>query len=541
MERRLFYTWRTLCVRMCIVCLMVMPGVAPAAQTPGAPGEPIPIISPGPEDMALTIYRDSLAFVTETRTVTLPAGRSTVSFEGVSDLMIPQTALLREFGAVTIERNFDFDLLSQGSLMQAHVGKEISLVRTNPVSGKSETVIGTLISARRGAVINIDGEIEVFDCSGLPEKIVFDQVPENLIDQPTLSLVVTSETAGPQTFTISYLASGFDWQADYLLTLGEDEGKAALAGWLTVTNGTNQTVRKAPTAIIAGDLQRLYETRADRKNASAFFAACWPQGSTSVGTERTARRSKRFADRRAEPGLLAVQAFSPNEGAEDEITVAGARQATREDLGDYKLFRTPEPTTVAAYQTKQVAFLDNDKIGIERFHVFDFDLDNLTDTYDRAAQTQPASLRYDIDNSATGDLAQPLPAGTVRVFMPGEDDQFFYLGEDNVRDLAVDLPVEITIAESPSVSGQTIVSALTTKDLKDGRTQYRARVDHQLFNSLGETIRAELTLNRNGYVDAPTVSRASRRQVRNSPYPKWRFDVAPGSTASLAYTVSWVD
>ncbi|MEO0319515.1 MAG: hypothetical protein AAF199_01310 [Pseudomonadota bacterium] len=540
MERRLFYTWRTLCVRMCIVCLMVMPGAAPAAQTPGAPGEPIPIVSPGPEDMALTIYRDSLAFVTETRTVTLPAGRSTVSFEGVSDLMIPQTALLREFGAVTIERNFDFDLLSQGSLMQAHVGKEISLVRTNPVSGKSETVIGTLVSARRGAVINIDGEIEVFDCSSLPEKIVFGQIPENLIDQPTLSLTVTSETAGPQTFTISYLASGFDWQADYLLTLGEDGGKATLAGWLTVTNGTNQTVRKAPTAIIAGDLQRLYETRADRKNAPAFFAACWPRGSTSTGAERTVRRSKRF-ERAPSPSFAAPRSFLSLEAADDEIIVTGSRLATREDIGDYKLFRTPEPTTVAAYQTKQIAFLDKDNIGIERFYVFDFDLDNLTDTYERAAQTQPASLRYDIDNSATGDLAQPLPAGTVRVFMPGEDGQFFYLGEDTVRDLAVDLPVEITIAESPSVSGQTIVSTVTTKDLKDGRTQYRARVAHQLFNSLGETIRAELTLNRNGYVDAPTVSRASRRQVRNSPYPKWRFDVAPGSTASLAYTVSWVD
>ncbi|MEO0673913.1 MAG: hypothetical protein AAFY32_02765, partial [Pseudomonadota bacterium] len=259
-------------------------------------------------------------------------------------------------------------------------------------------------------------------------------------------------------------------------------------------------------------------------------------------TERTVRRSKeRRGDRRAGPSLLAARAFSPNEGAEDEITVTGARQATREDLGDYKLFRTPEPTTVAAYQTKQVAFLDKDKIGIERFHVFDFDLDNLTDTYERAARTQPAYLRYDIDNSATGDLAQPLPAGIVRVFVPGEDGQSLFLGEDTVRDLAVDLPVEITIAQSPSVSGQTIVSTLTKKDLKEGRTQYRARVAHQLFNSLGETIRAELTLNRNGYVDAPTVSRASRRQVRNSPYPKWRFDVAPGSTASLAYTVSWVD
>ncbi|MEL6113275.1 MAG: hypothetical protein AAFR20_10770 [Pseudomonadota bacterium] len=498
------------------------------------------VISPGPEEMALTIYRDDLAFVTETRTVMVPAGRSTISFEGVSDLMIPQTALLREFGAVTIERNFDYDLLSQGSLMQAHVGKDITLVRTNPATGDAQTVIGTLISARRGAVIDIDGAIEVFDCSGLLEKITFEQVPENLIDKPTLSLEVTSETPGLQTFTISYLAGGFGWQADYLLTLDETETKAALAGWLTVTNGTNQTVRDAPTAIVAGALQRLDETAADRQSPLPFFATCWPRGSTKTGTEARRRRYKRV-DRAPAPVAEGLSFLSLQSPEEDEVIVTGSRQATREDLGDYKLFRTPEPTTVAAYQTKQVAFLDQDNVSVDRFHVFDLDLGQFPTRSSRPDATDAATLRYDIDNSADGTLAQPLPEGTVRVFQPGANGRSFYLGADDVKDLAVGLPVEVSIGESPSVTGQTRILSVTEKELSNGDNQYTARVEHRVFNANTETIRTEMTLNRDGYFDPPVVTRASRRQVKDSPYPKWQFDVAPQASATLVYTVQWIE
>ena len=65
-------------------------------------------VSPAPAGMAVTIYRDDLALISEKRVIDLPAGRSTIEFAGVNDRMIPQSAILQEFGAITIERNFDF-------------------------------------------------------------------------------------------------------------------------------------------------------------------------------------------------------------------------------------------------------------------------------------------------------------------------------------------------------------------------------------------------------------------------------------------------
>ena len=81
-----------------------------------------------PSHHALTIYRDpdreegdrmdrgrprGLAMITETRTVTLPAGRSTLAFEGVAEGMVAVTAIVTGLPQGTIERNRNADLLSR--------------------------------------------------------------------------------------------------------------------------------------------------------------------------------------------------------------------------------------------------------------------------------------------------------------------------------------------------------------------------------------------------------------------------------------------
>ena len=512
-----------------VLCLPV------AAQTPR-------VVSASADDIALTIYRDNLAFVTETRTVEVPAGRSTIAFEGVSDLLIPQTAILREFGAVTLERNFDYDLLSQGSLLDNYVGKKVFLTRTNPATGSPQEVEATLVSAGQGAILNIDGQIEVFDCSGLPEKISFPEVPESLIAQPTLSIEVSAESAGLQEFTISYLASGFDWQADYVLRLDGDQRSGDLSGWLTLTNGTAVSVANAPTAIVAGELQRLWETRAERRYADGFYATCWPRGSTKTGANYNRRRyeAKRGAP---VPVALSSRSFAEAESLEeDSVVVTGSRLAQREDLGDYKLFRTPEPTTVAAYQTKQVAFLNQDDVSVTPIHAFSFEPGDYSywDETDEM-NIEAALIRYDIDNSKDGALAQPLPKGTVRVFTPDDQEALFYLGEDDIRDLAVGLPVEIETANSPSVSVVTRVTNAQSRDVLGNKTRHTVAFQHTVTNANGYLITAEISQNKEGYVDAPTISGATRRKIQDSVYPKWQFDVAPNSQATLSYTMIWTD
>lgn len=499
------------------------------------------IVSPKPDGVAITIYRDDLALITETRSIEIPAGRSKISFAGVNDLIIPQTAILREFGAINIERNFDFNLLSQSSLFEKSVGQKVYLTRTNPSTGEAFEQEAIIISAGRGVVMDIEGEIEVFDCSGLPEKITFDDIPPELRAEPTLSLEVSAEEAGVQNFTISYLASGFDWEADYILTLGE-EGKADIAGWLTLRNETAISIQNAPTGVIAGNLQRLGETRSEETRAKVFYASCWPRGSTRRGAAAPDRFSPISRSRKQSEGTQVEFAVaSIAESQADLIQVTAQKvQAEREDIGDYKLYFTPQPTTVAAYQSKQVLFLQKPDIDVTRIHVFErndgFGKKDYTD-YNNAI------LRYDIDNNKEGGLAEPLPAGNVRVMskINDEDLSTFYLGEGEIRDLAVGLPVEVGIGRSPSVNMETTIISSKRTGIGKNRYRYMVEIAHKITNANAYQVLTEISQNREGYLKNLKVSNSSRTRDKKSAYPKWQWEISAYSASELTYMLEWTD
>ena len=489
------------------------------------------IVSAGPAEIAVTIYRDDLALISEKRVVELPAGQHTIAFEGVNDRMIPQSAILQEFGAITIERNFDFDLMSPAAFFEKSVGEKVLLTRTNPATGRVTQQEATVVSGGQGVILDVNGQYEAYQCSGLSESIDFYSIPENLKPKPTLSIDITAETAGQQEMTISYLASGFEWEADYVLSL-KDNDKADLIGWLTVTNGTSISIEEANTSIVAGSLQVLPETEAEEIRASYFSARCWPMATTSdyFGPPRVQPQMMR--KERAMPAPMVAMEAAADFADDESIVVTGARIADREDLGDYKLYRTPEPTTVAALQTKQVMFLDTDGVDIEKTYVFD-----MPEPGYYAGDLTPATVEYCIDNSADGTLAQPLPAGTFRVMTETNSGKPFYLGEDYENDLAVGLPVKIEASEAADVQMETTVLAEDDRD-RGEQIERQVTIQHRFTNASPEPAPIEVTLGKDFYA-AIKVDRATKRRDKSESVPTWRFTLRPESSTTLVYRARW--
>ncbi|HHL42766.1 MAG TPA: hypothetical protein ENJ42_04045, partial [Hellea balneolensis] len=241
------------------------------------------VVSETSDATALTIYPDNLALITETRTIDLPKGQSTIVFSGVSDRMIPASVLLRAFSGFTLERNFDYARLDKANLFAKSVGQYVTVTRTNRKSGKVSRDRAKIISAKQGVVLEIDGRYEAFQCSGLAEGTRFDKIPDGLRGVPELSIDVETQTAGPQTLVISYLADHFSWEADYRMDITEQGQRAKLLGWLTIENETSKTFKNAPLAIVAGELNRGYKTRAPDFTPTYLFANCWPRGSSKTG------------------------------------------------------------------------------------------------------------------------------------------------------------------------------------------------------------------------------------------------------------------
>jgi hypothetical protein len=409
-----------------------------------------------PSDLSVTVYRapfrssgsirlDNLggfALVSEIRTVRLPAGVSRLRFEGVADGIDPSSAIVTGLPDGVIEKNREGKLLSPAALIDAALGKPVTLLRTDKKTGKSTRLGGTIRSDAGGGVVFETSEgIEALRCSGLPETLSFAGVTD-LAATPTLSVLVRSPESITATVTLSYLARDFDWAADYGATLSTDGNTMDLGAWVTLANGNGVGFPSARTQVVAGRVNRENGEVEPLDVGGPILAQCWPRGSTSdppqylqidLASPLSAAREK----------MGIIQSLAAAAPRLEEVTLTARKKVEQEQLGDLKLYRVPDRTTVASRQSKQVRLLDRSSIPITR--VYGADL-----AADENAVSAPAHLLLRTMNDAAHHLGLPLPSGRMAVFAM-RDGATLLQHESNLRDLAVDEEVEIDMGESSDV------------------------------------------------------------------------------------------
>lgn len=200
----------------------------------------------------VTVYSFGVALVEDTRDLEFAAGRSTIQFPDVSAQIRPETATLSADGVTVVEQNFDFDLLTPQKLMEKALGRTIKIVRTNPGTGTQTEEAATVLSTQQGVVLKVGDHIEVLRDDGVPTRVIFDKVPENLRARPTLSILAASNQSGVRPATLSYMTGGLTWKADYVASFDERASTIDLQGWVTLTNNTSVAYQDAKVKIAAG-------------------------------------------------------------------------------------------------------------------------------------------------------------------------------------------------------------------------------------------------------------------------------------------------
>src|SRR5436305_1902016 len=272
----------------CLVALVAL-AAAPAA------GQTI-VTSAGPDRVAVTVYRapnrwpsealnldwlNGFAFISETRRISIPAGDSEIRFEGVAGGIQPQSAIVTGFPGAIAERNRDAYLLSASSLIDRSLGRRVHLRRTSVATGAVTEQDAVIRSGADGAVVLQTAEgYEALRCTGQNETLRFDQVPPGLSARPTLSVRTHSAAPATATVTLSYLASGFDWRANYVATLSADGSHVRLFAWVTLASSDETSFRDASTQAVAGHVNREPVEREER-DVPPLTLRCWPQGRTS--------------------------------------------------------------------------------------------------------------------------------------------------------------------------------------------------------------------------------------------------------------------
>ncbi len=423
-----------------------------------------------PVDISVTVYRDpnrgeggfdldnleGFALITETRRVVLAPGDHRLRFEGVADGIEPASAIVTGLPSGVVEKNRDAALLSPAALVelaQAQNGRVV-FARTNPATGATTRVEGTIRSAADGGVVfETPNGIEALRCSGLSETFGFESSTTGLSALPTLSVLTRATQRVEAVVQLSYLSRGFDWSADYVVNMGAGTGKFDLGAWVTLANGNGAGFKDARVQIVAGTLNRETGEVEPIDIGRPILAQCWPQGSTSDSPEPIyIERAFPLGFDPDRFGRVAMAMPAPTapksmmDRAQD-VVVTGANRVEQEELGDLKLYRVPDRTTVASRQSKQVRMLD--KAGVPVTKLYEADL-YANDDIDYAPMTVLLRTRNDAKNN----LGVPLPSGRVSVFETtgrGAAARRLLAAETSLRDIAVNEETELRLSESPDV------------------------------------------------------------------------------------------
>ena len=430
-------------------------------------------------DVAVTIYSDDLALVQDHRTIDLSNGRQRVEFKDVSARIRPETVSLTAPDITIIEQNFDFDLLTPAKLMEKAVGRVVTIVRVNPATGAETREQAEVLATNGGVVLKIGERIEVLRDDGLPVRVIFDKVPDNLRAQPTLSVTVNASRGGTRPATLSYLTPGLGWHADYVALYNEADARIDVQGWVTLTNSSGTTFAEARTLLVAG----------------------------APGNVDSRRRSS-YQQR-------------------PTIASAGTESGSRERIGDYYLYPIAERTTIANQQTKQVSFLD--VRGVPAEHGYEYTNGWLA----TSENPQSAKSIYRFSTGSRAGLGDQLPAGVLRFYLRDKRGDPQFIGESRIEHTPMGSALSLATGDAFDVKVQAIVAQRTRRS----KTEWQTDMKYTLSNALPHEVHVAL-LQAGLWAEAKIASESQNSVRRSADVAEWFVAVPANGTTEL--TASFV-
>lgn len=441
------------------------------------------------KNVAVTIYNNNLALIKDQRQVKLTSGINTLALRDVSAQIRPETALLRSLnhasGFFTLEQNFDFDVLTPQKLLEKYVGKNVSVVKVNPSNGAETIESAQVLSANNGVVLKIGNRIE----TGIPGRIVYEDVPANLRDRPTLVTQINNKTAAEHVLELSYLTGGLGWKADYVAELNAKEDKIDLSGWVTLTNTSGTSYQNAKLQLVAGDIHRVPERM--------------------------------------------TRPMAMHKTLED---MSASTSMAEESLLEYHLYTLEQNTTIAENQTKQVALLSSNNIPAHKTLLL-----RGADYYYGAnhgdlGQKLKVAVFVEFDNKEATKLGIPLPKGVMRVYKQDSQGNAQFVGEDQIDHTPKNETVRLKLGDAFDVTAdKKQVDFKTLPRPSKGNTMFESAYEIVLKNAKKEAV--TVTVQEPIPGDWKLLKESQLSQKTSSNTATWHIKIPAESKATLSYRV----
>jgi hypothetical protein len=426
----------------------------------------------------LAIYQNDLALVTTRRPVALEPGTATLAIDRISPRIVPGSLEVAGDGLRLVEQSLAPWPLDRRSLLEAFVGREVTLVR--PAEGDNAPVeeSATILSIADGLVVRIDDKVEV-DPDG---RIVFPELPQRLSASPRADVRVQVDDAGERTLQVRYLTRGLAWDADYVARYDEDAGRLHLTALAELSNALPVPFTADSVRLVAGEVSQVRERAEPQAQRRAMAATARTESADAAGVP------------------------TPK---------------TRSDLKVYPLARAVE---LPAGSSVRVPLMAAKAIAVER----QYRVLNLATAYPYNGARGPsaAQVRLHVPDTRAAGLDAGLPAGTLRVYQAE-----LYRGAQRIDDIPAGGELTVDLGRAFDVTA----TARQTAFAQLGERQYETAQEITVKNAKARAVTVQVV----GAFPPDWEMRAesAAHTRRNASTPVWTLEVPPEGETVLSYRV----
>lgn len=387
-------------------------------------------------DIEVTIYNNNIGLIKDKREIKLAKGLQELRFIDVAAQIIPSSVSIKSLshpkGFSLLEQNYEYDLISPQRLLTKFVGKEVMLHTKNPYTDKEEIVRAKIISYNEGTpVFQIGKEITFAH----PGRIIFPDIPEDLISKPTLIWLIDNPMEGVQRIEARYLTRGINWKTNYILVLNDKDDRADLSGWVSIDNRSGATFRNARLKLVAGDVNLVEEVIQMKQILRAPMAEATPQ----------------FAE---------------------------------QELFEYHIYTLERPINIKDNQTKQISLLFANNISTKKEYVLKGSQYYYKSKYGEIVTNQKVAVFVEFLNNKENNLGIPLPKGIMRVYKYDHDNSLQFIGENTIDHTPKNEKIRIRLGDAFDV----VASKKQTDWLKITDKVYEAAFEIKIKNRKEEDI-----------------------------------------------------
>ena len=313
----------------------------------------------------ITIYNQGRALIYETRKTNLEhKGKQNLLISNIPNTADPSSINLFSTNIQFISKELLTKPITNESLLNASIGKEIELVKYGEEGNISFSTMGKLISNINRPVFEIDGKFVVDP----PYNYRFDNLPDGVSDYPYLNCVIHTKSKKSD-YNLSYITTGMDWEAEFMLYLLSDR-ICNIEAWYSIRNDLRIKYNEADISLISG----------------------------MVGFKKQGRGAV-HSNKRIQSEMLHSNTMPPPEITETE---------------EYSIFHLPERITIAPKSQVRHQFISKNKIPYESIYHISHSLQRYRRNTEVQNHNIPVYIRIEMKAKDIGNFQ--LPGGSYKVY-----------------------------------------------------------------------------------------------------------------------------